>query len=521
MRIPVRSSLAGLASLCSVVSIIAPSALGFGGNNGTTCPTPVGPDVIVGDIAASPANYTAEQVPAASGIWYDSFSFGTTSCNVGNMNVSWQAFSSNLHPAIGQGMFKYKNGRYEQIGISWLKHGFTALTQNTCGCGCNGSGGVVLGVGCSDPYTASRNGCQTGCTGGGAGPRYQVNAHTGFFPTGGTANPPMEGVTTARHLRVKSTDLEPSSGTILYFAECQYVTQDDATWGNQNNNASYRQLTMAGGPNEFTVGVTGTTNRATPGIHGWQKADPAVLTTDVQIPSDGLLVVGSRATDLGGGQWHYEYAVQNVNSDRCVQAFTIPLPAGTVITNIGFHDIQYSSNDGNPVAGVPQNFDGTDWPATVGSTDITWATGLFASSNNANALRWGTMYNFRFDANRPPQPGNATLTTYKVVGTVTGAASVPAPDCNGNNVADSLDIANGTSQDVNGNGIPDECKPPPPPCPSDTNGDQVVNVDDLLAVINGWGPCPPTPGCPGDITADGNVNVDDLLAVINAWGPCP
>jgi len=52
----------------------------------------------------------------------------------------------------------------------------------------------------------------------------------------------------------------------------------------------------------------------------------------------------------------------------------------------------------------------------------------------------------------------------------------------------------------------------------------VVNVDDLLAVINAWGPCANPNNCPADIApAGGNdiVNVDDLLAVINGWGNCP
>jgi hypothetical protein len=66
-----------------------------------------------------------------------------------------------------------------------------------------------------------------------------------------------------------------------------------------------------------------------------------------------------------------------------------------------------------------------------------------------------------------------------------------------------------------------------PPC----GGDDTVNVNDLLAVINGWGPCAcfaPPPcrcSCPqfcqADITRDSTVSVDDLLAVINGWGPCP
>jgi len=53
----------------------------------------------------------------------------------------------------------------------------------------------------------------------------------------------------------------------------------------------------------------------------------------------------------------------------------------------------------------------------------------------------------------------------------------------------------------------------------DVNGDGSVNVDDLLAIINAWGPCPGGPMiCPADITGNGTVDVDDLLAVINNWG---
>lgn len=57
--------------------------------------------------------------------------------------------------------------------------------------------------------------------------------------------------------------------------------------------------------------------------------------------------------------------------------------------------------------------------------------------------------------------------------------------------------------------------------PQDINHDGAVNVDDLLQVINAWGPCGTPPElCPADINHDGVVNVDDLLSVINAWGPC-
>ncbi len=66
------------------------------------------------------------------------------------------------------------------------------------------------------------------------------------------------------------------------------------------------------------------------------------------------------------------------------------------------------------------------------------------------------------------------------------------------------------------------------PCDGDitpAGGNGVVNIDDLVAVLNAFGPCPPPPAnCAADITpAGGNgvVNIDDLVAVLNAFGACP
>lgn len=65
-----------------------------------------------------------------------------------------------------------------------------------------------------------------------------------------------------------------------------------------------------------------------------------------------------------------------------------------------------------------------------------------------------------------------------------------------------------------------------PSCTGDVTGDNVVNVDDLLAVIANWGTCDDVNDCPPDIAPQGNpagdgvVNVDDLLLVISAWGTC-
>jgi hypothetical protein len=48
-------------------------------------------------------------------------------------------------------------------------------------------------------------------------------------------------------------------------------------------------------------------------------------------------------------------------------------------------------------------------------------------------------------------------------------------------------------------------------------GDGIINIDDLLTIINGWGVCDQ---CLADIDGDDDVDIDDLLAVINGWGAC-
>ena len=65
-----------------------------------------------------------------------------------------------------------------------------------------------------------------------------------------------------------------------------------------------------------------------------------------------------------------------------------------------------------------------------------------------------------------------------------------------------------------------------PACPWDCEDepDGSVGIDDLVAIINHWGPCPAPPAdCPWDCEdePDCNVGIDDLVAVINHWGSCP
>lgn len=375
------------------------------------CTPPVttnGPDVIVGDITG-PSNYGAVGA-------YDALSLGTYSCNIGNVPLNWFA-NTNQHPVIGGALFRLKNVngalRFEQVGTSWLKHGFFALSNNLCCTGCAGDpSGTHLGVHCSDPYTSGRNGTQSGL-----GPRWQVNAHTGFFPY---PAPTPSGGNNGR-LQAKSAELEATAGGTRYIGESMYITPDDAAAGNQNNNASYRELSVTGGPTDFSFGMVGSTQRGQQAIQAWKKTDSTVTLTDIQLANDGLVILGYKTTDLGGGQFHYEFAVYNMHADVAIGSFSLPIPASVTVTNIGFHDFDYLAGDG--VGGANQS--GTDWVGSVSGGAITWATQTYAQNQNANAIRWQGLYNFRFDANAGPVPGTITLGTFKNAGSVQVTGDVP------------------------------------------------------------------------------------------------
>ena len=88
-------------------------------------------------------------------------------------------------------------------------------------------------------------------------------------------------------------------------------------------------------------------------------------------------------------------------------------------------------------------------------------------------------------------------------------------DCNGNLISDTCDIANGTSEDANQDGVPDECGES---CPGDVDGDGDSDVDDILGVLSDFGST--GGGYDGDVDNDNDVDVDDILQVLSYFGGC-
>ena len=195
------------------------------------------------------------------------YSIGATAVNIGNADLGWvQATPS--HPVIGQNMFRITGGRIEHIGQSWVKHVICALQQpSDCGNGCAGAAGClfILIPGCQSVSSATMHGYQPVL-----GPKWQVNAHTGVF-TWPHATPPV--TTIGGRIQVHNADL--GDGDAVYLVEGTYVAPDDASAGSQNNNVSYRLVTITDGPGYdigFVVGQPTQLGRSA--VDAWRRCIP-------------------------------------------------------------------------------------------------------------------------------------------------------------------------------------------------------------------------------------------------------
>ncbi len=187
-----------------------------------------------------------------------------------------------------------------------------------------------------------------------------------------------------------------------------------------------------------------------------------------------------------------------------------------------------------------QALDGYGWAVDI--TDGTALVGAFGNDDMGNSA--GSAYIYRFDGvnwneelvafAQTPEPNDNFGNSVAIDGPIAligspGGSAVNArmfsittfADCNNNGVPDECDIANGDSIDVNANGVPDECEVKV----GDGNGDGIIDVVDLLALLDAWGPCPGSCElpCAFDLTGpagetDCVVDIFDLLELLANWG---
>ena len=413
-----------------------------------------GPDVTIFSLSGVSDYSNGEACPAGYAGDCRGYAIGTDSCNIGSVSLDWcdppdggnnncrsttDAFhplvgTNSDHPVIAQNLYRLKNGRFEQIGLSFLKHGFFSTNSGESACMWNDNGtpnpscefppagGSQLGVGCTDFYGSSLNGSRP------LGRRSDVVAAGGDHPTdpaGGETNDNYD-----QRVLVSEEDIDPAQNPgALYFVEGHYVVRDDARAGNGLNNASYRAANIGSMPG-LNMSLTGSTVRELPAIFAWQAQDPGVEIVQADrdtfftgeaadVPATGQthpdytvterFHAARRVTEPAEGplQYHYEYTIYNMNSDTCADGFTIDFPGAAAIANAGFRDIDHHS--GEP-------YDTADWSVVVDEPNgsVTWGVAPFKPFGNSNALRWGTSFSFWFDSDTPPTTMAHTLDLFKI-----------------------------------------------------------------------------------------------------------
>jgi len=386
----------------------------------------------------------------------------TTSCNMGTRTAPWYGGTNNV-PVIAQNSYRLYQGRFEQIGMSWLKHSFCAVSEPGCNSpqgNCQSTSCSTLGIGCADTYWAGLNADADA-------PRNEINAYTGeyIYPFGISPSGPSS---IRGKLQMVDADYLGLDGA-LYFVEGQYVERletEEADGTMQNNNASHRQVYF-----NSTSNASGgyETQHMVPAIQAWSNEAGAIVRALQTVEEDGgeaRLNVGFLVTDNGDGTWHYEFAVHNQNSHRSIAKFSVPVPDCVNVTHIEFRDIHYHSGEETVISG-------TDWTPEHVDDRLTWTS--VDEGSATNVIRWATMYNFRFDADVPPDDHSLELVSMDYwrdgpVGSIEFEAHIPMIECG---------------------------------CPGDLNGDLIVDVDDILTAIAGFGT---------------DYDVNDILDVLSHFG---
>jgi hypothetical protein len=389
------------------------------------CSNPVwDADVDVGLLDMSSVTQTARQAGVRVAV-----TPSATLINLGTADVPWYGkfsgtfppYNNDQHPFLIWNMFRISDGVIQQIGVSPLKHAF--LTINS-GCSCS-SGNILWApiggpdhptVGCTDTYGTGTNSSRGSLT-----ERHEINPFTGIWKRcgsifdpdcDGNQNTPPTNGDFDRRMAVAESDLQVAGAE--YYVEAWYVVREDI---DIFNTMGYRKV------NPVLAGSTWSFNTQTPLISGpvinrWvDPAAPDAGTQNVVADTgEGHLQLAVRATDLGGGQWRYEYALQNHDFDRQLESFSVPLSssggAPSDPPTLGDAiDLVFADADVDPA---------NDWSAATEGGMVTWT-----APDAESGLDWGRLYRFGFTSSTPPT--NTTASYGILEGGGSGTIATLAP----------------------------------------------------------------------------------------------
>ncbi len=374
-------------------------------------------------------------------------SFRNEMCNPGSVNIPWYAAMQPNHPWFGFIIARVHNDRIEQINEwSYCKHAWLSLNYSVSNCGnpCNtGTAGNQMGVGCGDAYGAGNNADRSDL-----GPPEEINPWLGTWDPLGSyfdiGDPSQSGYPAAadgnfslstgifdsvdNRCTVKEQDMLVQNAE--YYYAIQLVLNGEAV-ANRGDNLAHRgfQPNLSSG-SWFFSNTTGMALGTV--LDRWTGA---TINDGQNGNDDGRFFVASKVTPIGAGNYHYEYAIHNVDNARGGATFEVPINATATATNFTFGDLDDDPNN--------------DWTAQRVNNRI-----VFSAPVGQNALEWNTIYNFGFDADVAPGtsmcditearpgagapivqvqtevPGGSTIATFNAFGAgCAGSVTAPAVSC--------------------------------------------------------------------------------------------
>ena len=298
------------------------------------------------------------------------------------------------HPILTMAVYRLANGTLEQIGLSEIKHVFFAQNAD-----CNCPGSQILYPGCTDLYAASTNASQ-----GNLAPRAEISAGAVTYGDMWTRlgshfdGTPVDderdhesGDHSALDHRLSVAEADLMDAAAKYYVEGWYVAPDDV---DIFNSMGHRQVvpTFGGSIWTFPFAAAPAGNLMTGSIlDRWvNPSAPGPGAASTLLAADGdELQLAMRSVALTPDVYRYDYALMNFDFDRQIDEFSVPLPPGTVVASIRFHD--------------PDTDASNDWAGSEGGGALTW------QAPAGNGLDWGMLFNFSFIADATPDSGIATL----------------------------------------------------------------------------------------------------------------